>query len=169
MKFTVNDLVSYRTNGVCRIEEIKNCTFGKESGEYYVLRPVYDDKSVIYVPKDSPLSDKICRLLTKSEVDEIIKSLSGEDIDWIENDRERSEHIKDVISSGNKKRIAHFIKVMRHRCAFLAERGKKLRVADESALHCAEKMICDEFSVALGIAREDVSDYIESHIAAATV
>lgn len=167
MTFAVNDLVSYRTSGVCRIEEVKYCTFGKESGEYYVLRPVYDSKSVIYVPKDSPLSEKMCRLLTKSEIEDILNSLSRDDIDWIENDRERSERIKDVIASGNKKRIAHFIKIMHRRRATLAERGKKLRVSDESALHCAEKMICDEFSVTLGIPREEVSAYIESHIAAA--
>lgn len=167
MKFAVNDLVSYKTSGVCRISEIKECTFGGVCGEYYILNPVYDGKSVIFVPVDSPLSDKMRKLLTKAEVDEIIDTMPQDAFDWIENDRERSEKIKEVTTSGDRARIARMIKTLWLRRKALAERGKKLRITDEAALHSAEKILYDEFAYALGIAREDVPAYIEAKIAEA--
>ena len=99
MKFIANDLVVYRTSGVCRITEIKNCDFGGKQREYYILCPIHDEKSVIFVPVDSPLSDKMNRLLTKTEVDKIIdSSIPEKPFDWIENDRERTAKIKEVAS-----------------------------------------------------------------------
>ena len=168
MKFIANDLVVYRTSGVCRIAEIKNCYFGGKQREYYILRPVHDEKSVIFVPVDSPLSDKMNRLLTKTEVDKIIdSSIPEKPFDWIENDRERTAKIKEVASSGDRKRITRMIKTLRLRRKALSACGKKLRVTDEAALTSAEKVLYDEFAYALGIARDEVTSYIEAKKAAA--
>lgn len=168
MKFTVNDLVSYRTSGVCRIAEIKNCDFGGKQREYYILNPIHDEKSVIFVPVDSPLSDKMKSVLTKDEANEIIaSSIPEKPFDWIENDRERTAKIKEIASSGDRERITLMIKTLRLRRKALSACGKKLRVTDEAALVSAEKVLYDEFAYALGIERGDVISYIETKIAEA--
>ncbi len=168
MKFTVNDLVSYRTSGVCRIAEIKRCDFGGKQEEYYILHPIHDEKSVIFVPVDSPLSDKMNSVLTKDEANEIISaSIPEKPFDWIENDRERTAKIKEVVSSGDRERITRMIKTLRLRRKALSACGKKLRVTDEAALVSAEKVLYDEFAYALGIERDDVMPYIEAKISEA--
>ena len=123
---------------------------------------------MIFVPVDSPLSDKMNRLLTKTEVDKIIdSSIPEKPFDWIENDRERTAKIKEVASSGDRKRITRMIKTLRLRRKALSACGKKLRVTDEAALTSAEKVLYDEFAYALGIARDEVTSYIEAKKAAA--
>ena len=120
------------------------------------------------MPVDSPLSDKMNRLLTKTEVDKIIdSSIPEKPFDWIENDRERTAKIKEVASSGDRKRITRMIKTLRLRRKALSACGKKLRVTDEAALTSAEKVLYDEFAYALGIARDEVTSYIEAKKAAA--
>ncbi len=120
------------------------------------------------MPVDSPLSDKMNRLLTKTEVDKIIdSSIPEKPFDWIENDRERTAKIKEVASSGDRKRITRMIKTLRLRRKALSACGKKLRVTDEAALTSAEKVLYDEFAYALGIERDEVTSYIEAKKAAA--
>lgn len=59
------------------------------------------------------------------------------------------------------------IKTLRLRRKALSACGKKLRVTDEAALTSAEKVLYDEFAYALGIARDEVTSYIEAKRAAA--
>ena len=48
--FQINDIVTYGTNGVCKIENITMKEFMGSAKEYYVLKPVNDNASTIYVP-----------------------------------------------------------------------------------------------------------------------
>ncbi len=47
MAYEVNDTVLYGIHGVCRIADIEE----EKGAEYYVLRPVYDEKAKVFVPK----------------------------------------------------------------------------------------------------------------------
>ena len=51
--FTVGDAVVYGTQGVCRISEITEMTVAKVVRSYYVLVPVYSEKTTLYVPVDN--------------------------------------------------------------------------------------------------------------------
>ena len=48
--YNVNDAVVYSSYGVCVISAIEERDFSGESVEYYVLRPVSDNKNTFYVP-----------------------------------------------------------------------------------------------------------------------
>ena len=65
--FAVNDIVMYKQSGICKILDICEKKFGKETRQYYVLCPQDDPNTTIYCPIDAP-SDKMRCLLTKDEV-----------------------------------------------------------------------------------------------------
>mgnify|MGYP000819449030 CR=1 FL=1 len=64
----VGQTVVYGTQGVCTVKEISMLKLGKTKGEYYVLSPIDDPGSTVYVPTASEkLANKLRPVLTGSE------------------------------------------------------------------------------------------------------
>ena len=148
--FQVNDMVLYGTNGVCKVVDID-------------LKPIYASNSTVFVPvNNEKLTSKMRYVLTKEEIDEKIRSISKEHEAWMDDERERKEHFKDMVSRADTFELIQLIEMLMEHRKKVMERGKKLHVADERMLQEAEKMICDEFSFVLGIPKEDVPSYITS-------
>ena len=53
--FAINECIFYGSGGICRIESIQTAPLQgmPQDREYYVLRPLHDQNSVMYVPVDS--------------------------------------------------------------------------------------------------------------------
>ena len=49
--YSIGEVVLYGSNGVCEITEITTKKIGKDSIEYYVLKPVCSDSSTLFVNK----------------------------------------------------------------------------------------------------------------------
>lgn len=161
--FQVNDMVLYGTNGVCKVVDIDERDCGGRMVEYYILKPIYASNSTVFVPvNNEKLTSKMRYVLTKEEIDEKIHSISKEHEAWMDDERERKEHFKDMVSRADTFELIQLIEMLMEHRKRVAERGKKLHVADERMLQEAEKMICDEFSFVLGIPKEDVPSYITS-------
>ena len=64
----INDYVNYKTQGVCKIEDLRPMKFGPDSREreYYILRPVHQESSQIFVPADNQTLREVVRLNQKS-------------------------------------------------------------------------------------------------------
>ncbi len=163
--YHVNDIVLYGMQGVCTIEEISEMCFGKNSDEYYVLRPVYDDKSTIFVPMhNESLTGKMRAVLSAQEIFELINAMPDEDQIWIENDAERKEEYKSILVNGTRDELIKLIKTLYLRKQELKQKGKKLHVADEHFLKEAEKLLYEEFAHVLKIKREQVLPFIMKQI-----
>lgn len=66
----VGQTVVYGTQGVCTVREISMLKLGKTKGEYYVLSPVDDPGSTVYVPTaNEKLMGKLRPVLTEKEAD----------------------------------------------------------------------------------------------------
>ena len=73
--YNVGDNIHYGGSGVCVIQEIAVMRFGRTREQYYVLKPVYQNASLIYVPVDNPqLVGKMRAVLTKEEVVEVYRA-----------------------------------------------------------------------------------------------
>ena len=96
----------------------------------------------------------------QEEIDEKIHSVSESHEEWMEDERARKEHFKDMVSRADTFELIQLIKMLVEHREKVTARGKKLHVADERMLQEAEKMICDEFSYVLGIPKEEVPSYI---------
>ncbi|MBQ8827769.1 MAG: CarD family transcriptional regulator, partial [Clostridia bacterium] len=51
--FSVGDTVIYDTQGVCKIAEITTMNVCNVNRSFYVLKPVFEDRSTLYVPTDN--------------------------------------------------------------------------------------------------------------------
>lgn len=161
----VGDFVVYGNSGVCQITGTEGKIVAGRKFTCYVLKPVYDNKSTIFVPCDNKaLCDKMRKLLTKQEICNIINSVSKQECIWIENENERKNAYHEVISSGDRVALIKLIKTLYLHQNKQFEKGKKLHVADEKILNIAEKLLHDEFAFVLGIERGLVIDFIVSHM-----
>ena len=140
--YSIGEIVLYGSNGVCEITEITTKKIGKDSIEYYVLKPVCSDSSTLFV-------------LSSDEIKDILSQKTDNEI-WIDNKAERCEKIKEIISGGDCMKLVELIRRMHFHSKLQLKKGRRLHITDERFLKEAEKMVCDEVSVVLHIDRNDV-------------
>ena len=97
--YKVGEVVLYGANGVCEITEITTKTIGKNSVEYYVLKPVCSDSSTLFVPThNEQLVSKMRDVLSSDEIKNILSQKTDNEI-WIDNKSERCERFKEILQA----------------------------------------------------------------------
>lgn len=113
------------------------------------MHPLYAKiKSTLFVPVDS---DKIVlqKMPTKDEIIELIKSVSVESIEWIDNSTLRKDTFMHIIYNGDTKDIVALIAKLHMRKKEVETAGKKFSATDSKILKEAEKRVYQEFSYVL--------------------
>ncbi len=165
--YKIGDAVLYGTQGVCKIEEVTEMDFSGKPMKYFVLNPIFQKGSKIFVPVDNEkLVGKMKRALTKSEIMKIITSLPQEDEFWIQNENERKSEYQKAISTGDRKSIIGIIKALHSAQKRQEEKGKKLHMSDDKMLKDAERIIYDEFALGLDIKPDEVLPFITKTVEA---
>ena len=83
-------------------------------------------------------------------------------IDWVEENRARSEMYKGILASGDRARILSMIQTVYMTGIRRENEGKRNFIADENIMKRAEKNIAIEFSLVLGIPEDTLHDFIVS-------
>lgn len=161
-RFKVDDYVTYRKNGVCKITSIELMSFGgQEKKEYYVLNSVYDSNTRLFVPLQSELENEMRYVLTAEEINKAIKdSLEIED-KWEDNVGERNALFNEIMNSGDK---AKMLWLIRNVTAYKAEADKKrrrMKANDVKCLNMAVSTVEAEFAYPLGLKRAQVMGYVK--------
>lgn len=163
--FQVNDTVLYGGQSVCKISEISRQKIGKDFNSYYILKPVFDNKSTIYIPcENEELMSKMKPILTEQEVHELIETLHTQSLEWVENDVLRKEQYGEIIYSGDRKKIAALIRTLYMHKEKLKLNGKKFHIADEQLLDRAQKLFHEELAYVLNIQPNAVPDFINEQL-----
>ena len=135
--------------------------FKGKSVEYYVLKPIENMSSTVYVPlHNQSLVSKMKRIMTRDEVDQMIMELTENSIEWIAQDNVRRDRFRSIVKSGERKNIMSLIRTLYIKQSELKELGKKMHVADLDILKEAQKGLHDEMAYVLDIETTDVADYI---------
>lgn len=157
--FKIGDNVLYGSDGVCRITEITEKVFGDTAIEYYILTPVFDNRSTIFVPtKNEKLVSRMHYVLSIDEIKEIINNT--DDTVWIDNDAERSEIFKKIISCGELDSIASVAKAISLHKEEITQKGKKLHKSDEIVYKEAIKILYEEMAMVINVSKDDIIDII---------
>lgn len=165
--YSAGEIVIYGTQGVCRVKEISVMKFGGNSGEYYILSPMADPRSVVYVPTDKPaLTAKLRPVLERGEIDRLIADTAKEKLDWIVNDNERKEYCDKVIKGGDRVEILRLMEMLYLRREELKDQKKHFHNVDAQYLKTAERMLHNEIAYVVGIEPTEVAEYIRSRMAA---
>lgn len=162
--FQIGEVVSYGATGICTIEDIRMESMsrsGAKKQQYYILRPNAAPTCTTYVPvANEALAAKMRRILTKEQIDQLIDSIRGQELPWIEDTRRRSEAYSQIVAKGISGELLKLIS-----CLYLEKKarnkgGRKFCATDEKLLSSAERMVSEEFAYSLQIPQNQVSQYI---------
>ena len=163
--YAVNDTILYGLNGACIITDIAKRNISGSIIEYYVLQPVYNNASTIYVPmKNEKLTAKMRRVLSAEEIHGLIQAMPDEDSLWIENENDRKEAYREILSAGDRMKLVRLIKALYLHQEKLQGIGRRLHMSDERFLKDAERLLYDEFALVLNIKPEQVLPFILEQI-----
>ena len=163
--YRIGDKVVYGAFGVMEIVDITNQTVGDVTRAYYVMKEYASHSpSLIYVPADNEdLVLQMKPLLTKDEiVDAVRTAKNAEPLEWIEDNRARSEAYKKILGTADRVKMLCMIDAVQKTGVRREAEGKKNYIADENSMKRAEKIISTEFSLVLGIPEGDVADFIKN-------
>ena len=163
--YGIGEKVVYGAFGVMEIVDIVDQPIGDVLKKYYVMKEhSSSSNSLTYVPLDNEmLVSQMKPLLTETEIIEVIRaSKSAPPLDWIEDNRARSEFYKKLLSTSDREKLLRMINTVRMTGRRREEEGKKNYIADENSMYRAEKLIATEFALVLGIPESEVETYIEN-------
>ena len=155
--YKIGSIVVYGTEGLCKICDITERTFGKETSEYYVLSPLANEAETVFVPKNNEKVLKRMRpILSKERASQLLEAAPSEYGEWVENDRERQQIYKQILLCGSSEELLMMTRALYLHQIELLERGKKLHAADERFLKDAEKMLFEELAYVYNITVAEV-------------
>ena len=164
--FQVDDVIVYGAQGVCQITGIEEKTVSGVKKTYFVLKPVKESGSTIFVPTDNEhVLRKMHRLLSETQINDLIDSMPGGDVVWIPKDHERKECYRKILASGDRAQLIKMIKTIYIHKKEREAAGKRLHVMDEFFFRDAEQILYTEFQYVLKLnSKEELMQYIVSHI-----
>jgi len=162
--FEVNDYIMYGMTGVCQVVDItKERIIDDLQKEYYVLKYIYSNDTIIKIPTDN---EKIPmrKILSKGEVTTLIDNITNSETIWIDDDRQRNEEFKSILKTGDVDNLVKLVRSIYLNKEYKKLIGKKTYKVDQEIMDLAERLLNEELATVLGICPSEVSTYISNHI-----
>lgn len=168
MTWNKGDIVVHQRDGICRIIGTTSMASGYNPPiDYYVLEPLYENGSKLYIPIDR--ADNFLRKpISSNDIDKILngaKDESNEKISWIDDEKKRQSMLSDARKSSDFDVLIGLVSLFYNKKQEQISKGRKFHSADEQFLKDTETRINREFANALGIAPDDVPAYIQKQLA----
>lgn len=161
--YNVNERIHYGGSGVCVVQEIATMRFGRTRERYYVLKPVYQNASVIYVPVDNQqLVSKMRPVISRREAEALIDGMAEIPTAWDDDPQVRKANFDALLRSGDCRDLIILIKTLQAHKERRQANGKSLHVSDDTCLREAQRLLYDEFADALELLPTEVPAYIQS-------
>ncbi len=165
--FKIGEVVSYSATGVCEIIDIREEKLTDIVMQYYILKPIYQNASTVYVPvNNQTLVSRMKYLLTQKDAENLITLLVSNGLEWIENDSERLSLWREILRSGDRKKIASLICTLELRSQHLTSLGKHLRSVDAQILKESRNVLYGEIATVFNIPFDEVESFISNKVTA---
>lgn len=153
------------SNGICQVEDITTLDLPgiDHKRMYYLLKPVFSSGSTVYKPTDSDAS-ALRKALSREEATSLIASIPGIPTISITDEKALEKTYKEYVHSNNCESLVKLIKTIYLRKQRRIMKGFKVTAIDSKYFKMAEDYLYSELSVALDIPREQMRDYITSHM-----
>lgn len=159
--FQVGDRVVYGIHGVCRIDGVEERTVDRKKVRYFVLVPVDQSGTSFYVPSENPVAlSKLRHILTREELDALLKSPIIRQGEWIQDENKRKLHYRELIATGDRVQLLQTVHALHQHKRSQQQAGRKFHLCDEYFLRDVQKLLDSEFSLVLGIPAPEVERYI---------
>lgn len=161
--YSVDDLVVYGGEGVCRVEKIAPLDMrGVEKSKlYYTLSPLYGTGHVM-TPVDTAVLMR--PVMSRQDAEELVQQLPQLPEERPERPGMRAlrEHYQAIVASYDCRRMASLIKTVKHKRRWALAHGRKLSQMDERYFHRAWEQLFGELAAALQLPREQAEQYAEA-------
>lgn len=165
--YEVDELIIYGNTGVCKVQEIttlKGMGGVDKDKLYYILNPLFQD-GTIYIPVDNT---KIFMrpVITKEKAEELIDIIPTIDVEAYYSNKvqDLADHYENAISSHECEDLIELIMSIYAKKQYLEQQKRKFGQVDERFMKKAEELLYGEFSVALGIPKDEVRGYIAKRV-----
>lgn len=156
--YAVGTSILYGRTGVCRVEHIGAPPFrDHDGGSYYTLRSVFSTSGeLIYIPVDTAVSMR--PLIGGREASAHLDRIPGLKPEAFRSRKpaELAAHYQEALGSCEPERCLLLIKEIHQKERELSAHKKKLGQVDFRYLKIAERLVCEEFAVALDTSLEAV-------------
>ena len=150
--------------GICRIEDITIMSLmGNEEKEYYVLAPVEDSRSKLYVTTEADRT-RLRALMTADEAQELLHHIGDIDAVWVKNDKLREKEYREAFKTNEPEKLVAIIKSLYNRSRIRLAQGKKITSTDEKFFKQAEKALYSELAFSLNIEVDEIETVITETI-----
>lgn len=163
--YQINEYVNYGIHGICKIEEIKRMSLGSggTEQEYYILKPVSQESATVYVPTaNKKLLERMRPVLSKEEIDGIIRSVRDQKMEWIDDRKKRLAEFQEILSRRDEREL-----LLLASCLYVkAESSEKgLSSSERELLKKVETIIEREFAFSLNLNSGSIAAYISERLA----
>ena len=157
--FQPGDLIIYGRTGVCRVEKIEE----RDNRQYYCLQALYQTCTIY-----APVNGKILMrpVLSREEAERLVDSIPTVIVNPVECHvlRELCNHYLDAVNACDAAELLAMTMSIYAKKQLAIKNKKKLGAIDERFLREGESLLFGELSVSLGIAPEEVPNYIQGRI-----
>ena len=164
--YQVGDWIFYGNTGACQVTDVSERKLPGMEKEmlYYTLRPLEDSCSI-----STPANGKIFTrpLITREEAEALIDAIPEIDVQAYHNPvlRQLSEHYEKSLNTHDCLSLIKMTMSIHAKKEAAVSQKKKLGAVDEKFMKRAEDLLFGELSVALGIRKAEVADYIARRLA----
>lgn len=160
--FKVGSVVMYGSQGICKIDSIESKQIGKQTADYYVLKPLFNQSAALFVPVyNQALTAKMIDVLSVEEAKKLIKKAPDLPIVSFDGENQKREQYKLILASGKREDIASLIKTIRLEKETRRAIGKKLNLIDEQTLRKAELLFFNELAFVLSVTTAEANEMIK--------
>ena len=159
--YQVGDWIFYGNTGACKVTDVSERKLPGMEKEmlYYTLQPLDDSCSI-----STPANGKIFTrpLITREEAEALIDAIPEIDAQAYHNPvlRQLSEHYEKSLNTHDCLSLIKMTMSIHAKKEAAVSQKKKLGAVDEKFMKRAEDLLFGELSVALGIRKAEVADYI---------
>lgn len=159
--FRINDVVVYRSQGVCEIVDIVAKKTDGALKSYFVLKPKNSKEATFYIPTwNEKALEKMRKVMSEAEVNALIDAMPNSKPTWIANENERKEVYRKILTGGDQAAIISMVRALFLHKKERESQGKRLHMSDESFLKDAEQLLYNEWQYVLNVDKAGLMDYI---------
>lgn len=155
--YNVNDIVVYKNGGVCRVEEIGTPAFVKTGEDYYKLRSLVYEGSIVYVK----VGPDMRRIISAEQASGFLKGNYRVKPCYNKDFKCREREFREMMNSCELESWLGMLKGICSERTRRSKEGKSLKESDKRFLSRVEGLVSSEFSAALGISKTEATEQVE--------
>lgn len=155
MKFEVGDKVVYPHHGAGTVTKKEKRDVLGEKREYLTIQILHNDMTVM-VPVDSADRAGLRKVITRTDVNEVIAVLRRDQTQMPKNWNRRFKHNREKIKTGDIFELAEVVRNLSIR-----EAQKGLSTGEKQMFNRAKKILASELMYARGMDEEEADGYLD--------